>query len=82
MNIPFSGEPMSDPDYLAAWRVVVMPVLDCFQPDFIMVSAGFDAARGHSSALGGYVAFFTAVEYLEVGPNLIPNIVIVTISHV
>uniref|UniRef100_A0A0N5ANR4 histone deacetylase n=1 Tax=Syphacia muris TaxID=451379 RepID=A0A0N5ANR4_9BILA len=54
VNIPFSGEPMSDADYLAAWRVVVMPILQIFQPSFIMVSAGFDAAKGHPAALGGY----------------------------
>lgn len=44
---------MSDADYLAAWRVVVMPILQIFQPSFIMVSAGFDAAKGHPAALGG-----------------------------
>ncbi|VDM46945.1 unnamed protein product [Toxocara canis] len=54
VNVPFSGEMMSDADYLAAWRVVVAPVLDHFQPTFIIVSAGFDAAKGHSQALGGY----------------------------
>lgn len=32
VNIPFSGEePMRDADYLAAWRVVVEPVLIEFQ---------------------------------------------------
>lgn len=54
VNVPFSGEMMADADYLAAWRVVVAPVLDQFQPTFIMVSAGFDAAKGHSQALGGF----------------------------
>lgn len=54
VNVPFSGEMMGDAEYLAAWRVIVAPVLDHFQPTFIIVSAGFDAARGHSQALGGY----------------------------
>jgi histone deacetylase 4/5 len=40
--------------YLAAWRVIVLPLLDAFMPDFILVSAGFDAARGHAMTLGGY----------------------------
>ncbi|VDK34588.1 unnamed protein product [Gongylonema pulchrum] len=54
VNVPFSGEMMDDADYLAAWRVIVIPVLNHFKPTFIIVSAGFDAARGHSQALGGY----------------------------
>lgn len=45
---------MSDTEYLAAWRVLVVPLLDTFKPDFILVSSGFDAARGHPAALGGY----------------------------
>ncbi|TKR81139.1 hypothetical protein L596_015067 [Steinernema carpocapsae] len=54
VNIPFSGEPMNDADYLAAWRVIISPVLELYKPQVILVSAGFDAARGHPSALGGY----------------------------
>ncbi|KJH42197.1 histone deacetylase family protein [Dictyocaulus viviparus] len=54
VNVPFSGGVMGDADYLAAWRVIVQPVLKQFQPTFILVSAGFDACRGHPNALGGY----------------------------
>ncbi|GMT31558.1 hypothetical protein PFISCL1PPCAC_22855, partial [Pristionchus fissidentatus] len=54
LNVAFSGGVMGDAEYLAAWRVVVQPVLQSFRPDFILVSAGFDAARGHPHALGGY----------------------------
>ncbi|CAB3400820.1 unnamed protein product [Caenorhabditis bovis] len=54
VNIPFSGGVMRDADYLAAWRSVVEPVLESYQPNFILVSAGFDAAQGHPNALGGY----------------------------
>ncbi|CAI5456281.1 unnamed protein product [Caenorhabditis angaria] len=54
VNVPFSGDIMRDADYLAAWRAIVEPVLESFQPTFILVSAGFDAARGHANALGGY----------------------------
>jgi acetoin utilization deacetylase AcuC-like enzyme len=39
----------------AAWRVLVIPLLDTFKPDFILVSSGFDATHGHSAALGGFV---------------------------
>lgn len=48
---------MDDADYLAAWRVIVAPILNHFKPTFIIVSAGFDAAYGHSPALGGYDFF-------------------------
>uniref|UniRef100_A0A1I7TZ95 histone deacetylase n=2 Tax=Caenorhabditis tropicalis TaxID=1561998 RepID=A0A1I7TZ95_9PELO len=54
VNIPFSGDVMRDPEYLAAWRTVVEPVLGSFCPDIILVSAGFDACHGHPNALGGY----------------------------
>ncbi|CAJ0574233.1 unnamed protein product, partial [Mesorhabditis spiculigera] len=54
VNIPFSGDVMRDADYLAAWRVIVAPVLEHYDPTFIMVSAGFDACTGHANALGGY----------------------------
>ncbi|OON13442.1 histone deacetylase family protein [Opisthorchis viverrini] len=45
---------LSDAEYLAAMRCVVIPVGHEFQPDVILISAGFDAARGHGEALGGY----------------------------
>ncbi|CAJ0609452.1 unnamed protein product [Cylicocyclus nassatus] len=54
VNVPFSGGVMRDADYLAAWRVIVQPILEQFQPTFILVSAGFDACCGHPNALGGY----------------------------
>ncbi|CAI2357705.1 unnamed protein product [Caenorhabditis sp. 36 PRJEB53466] len=54
VNVPFSGDVMRDADYLAAWRTVVEPVLGSYRPDFILVSAGFDATHGHPNALGGY----------------------------
>lgn len=36
---------------LAAWDEIAAPVLDAYQPEFILVSAGFDARRG--DPLGG-----------------------------
>jgi histone deacetylase 4/5 len=65
VNVPFSGGAMGNAEYLLAWRLVVEPVLAEFAPDLIVVSAGFDAAVGHSDALGGYMltpaiyAYFT-----------------------
>ena len=31
-----------------------MPIAREFQPEIVMVSAGFDAAKGHPAPLGGY----------------------------
>ncbi|CAH8440649.1 unnamed protein product [Schistosoma margrebowiei] len=45
---------LSDAEYLAAMRSVVIPVGHEFQPDIILISAGYDAAYGHGEALGGY----------------------------
>ncbi|XP_023329584.1 histone deacetylase 4-like [Eurytemora carolleeae] len=57
VNIAWSGglePPMADAEYLAAFRSVVMPIARCYEPDFVLVSAGFDAAVGHEHPIGGY----------------------------
>ncbi|XP_058414393.1 histone deacetylase 7 isoform X2 [Diceros bicornis minor] len=57
VNVAWAGgldPPMGDPEYLAAFRIVVMPVAREFSPDLVLVSAGFDAAKGHPAPLGGY----------------------------
>jgi histone deacetylase 4/5 len=67
VNIPFSGginPPCGDPEYLAAFRVVVMPILREFQPEMIIVSAGFDACMGHAPNLGGYMVTPECFGYL------------------
>ncbi|KAK4472928.1 hypothetical protein MN116_004132 [Schistosoma mekongi] len=51
-NEPLLG--LSDAEYLAAMRSIVIPVGHEFQPDIILISAGYDAAYGHGEALGGY----------------------------
>ena len=33
---------------------VVMPITSEFDPDVVLVSAGFDAVEGHTPQLGGY----------------------------
>uniref|UniRef100_A0A672MKQ5 Protein deacetylase HDAC6 n=1 Tax=Sinocyclocheilus grahami TaxID=75366 RepID=A0A672MKQ5_SINGR len=52
VNIPWSGGKMGDPEYLAAFHHIVMPIAREFAPELVLVSAGFDAARG--DPLGGY----------------------------
>ncbi|XP_017324157.1 histone deacetylase 6 isoform X1 [Ictalurus punctatus] len=52
VNIPWSRAKMGDPEYLAAFHHVVMPIAREFAPELVLVSAGFDAARG--DPLGKY----------------------------
>ncbi|XP_056656519.1 histone deacetylase 9 isoform X2 [Monodelphis domestica] len=57
VNIAWTGgldPPMGDAEYLAAFRTVVMPIAREFDPDIVLVSAGFDAVEGHTPPLGGY----------------------------
>ncbi|CAH8526981.1 unnamed protein product [Dicrocoelium dendriticum] len=49
-----SGLVMADAEYLTAFRLIVLPVAMEFNPDLVLVSAGFDAAPGHPANLGGY----------------------------
>ncbi|KAL5278580.1 HDAC7 family protein [Megaselia abdita] len=58
VNISWSGglePPLGDAEYLAAFRTIVMPIAREYNPDIILVSAGFDAAAGHAAPLGGYM---------------------------
>ncbi|XP_076467846.1 histone deacetylase 5-like isoform X2 [Babylonia areolata] len=57
VNIAFGGSlnpPMGDAEYLTAFRTIVMPIAREFNPECVLVSSGFDAAKGHPTALGGY----------------------------
>ncbi|KAM6929392.1 histone deacetylase 7 isoform 2-T2 [Lycodopsis pacificus] len=57
VNVAWTGgldPPMGDAEYLSAFRSVVMPIAQEFSPDFVLVSAGFDAAEGNPAPLGGY----------------------------
>ncbi|KAI9485103.1 hypothetical protein BDB00DRAFT_851510 [Zychaea mexicana] len=47
-------KPMGDTEFMAAIHHIVTPIARQFGPDLIYVSAGFDAAEGHSHHLGGY----------------------------
>uniref|UniRef100_A0A8C6MNQ5 Histone deacetylase n=1 Tax=Moschus moschiferus TaxID=68415 RepID=A0A8C6MNQ5_MOSMO len=57
INIAWTGgldPPMGDIEYLEAFRTIVKPVATEFDPDMVLVSAGFDALEGHAPPLGGY----------------------------
>ncbi|KAJ5146545.1 Histone deacetylase superfamily [Penicillium bovifimosum] len=51
VNIPWPNQGMGDGDYMFAFHEVVMPIAQEFNPDLIIISAGFDAAAG--DVLGG-----------------------------
>lgn len=51
INVPWQNGRCGDSDYLAAWQHVLVPVAKEFNPDMIIVSAGFDAAI--NDPLGG-----------------------------
>nr|5EDU_A Chain A, Maltose-binding periplasmic protein, Histone deacetylase 6 chimera [synthetic construct]5EDU_B Chain B, Maltose-binding periplasmic protein, Histone deacetylase 6 chimera [synthetic construct] len=51
VNVAWNGPRMGDADYLAAWHRLVLPIAYEFNPELVLVSAGFDAARG--DPLGG-----------------------------
>ncbi|CAG8648726.1 17698_t:CDS:10, partial [Acaulospora morrowiae] len=46
INIPWPRSGMCDSDYIYAFNKVVMPIAFEFDPDIVIVSAGFDAAEG------------------------------------
>lgn len=46
VNIPWQAPGVGDADYVYAFRKVVVPIISEFDPDLVIVSAGFDAADG------------------------------------
>ncbi|GLT53065.1 hypothetical protein SLA2020_263610 [Shorea laevis] len=46
VNIPWSCGGVGDNDYIFAFQHIVLPIASEFAPDFTIISAGFDAARG------------------------------------
>ncbi|KAI1759491.1 putative histone deacetylase A [Hypoxylon sp. FL1150] len=51
VNIGWPSQGMGDGEYLAAFQKIVMPIAKEFNPDMVIISAGFDAADGDE--LGG-----------------------------
>ena len=49
INIAWDETPMGDPEYKLAFEEIVLPVAQKYSPDLILVSCGFDAARGDPS---------------------------------
>ncbi|XP_012543899.2 histone deacetylase 6 isoform X1 [Bombyx mori] len=51
INIPWNKRGMGDAEYMAAFTQVVLPIAHEYNPDLVIVSAGFDACVG--DPLGG-----------------------------
>lgn len=51
VNIGWHNQGMGDGEYMAAFQKIVMPIAQEFNPDLVIISAGFDAAAGDE--LGG-----------------------------
>lgn len=46
INIGWHDQGMGDGEYMAAFQKIVMPIAQEFDPDLVIISAGFDAADG------------------------------------
>lgn len=46
MNVGWNQKGLGDKEYKVLWDVLLMPVAHEFQPDIVLVSAGFDAGIG------------------------------------
>ncbi|CAL7939697.1 unnamed protein product [Xylocopa violacea] len=51
VNVPWNKKGMGDAEYIAAFQQIIMPIAYQFNPELILVSAGFDACIG--DPLGG-----------------------------
>ncbi|XP_031489923.1 histone deacetylase 5 [Nymphaea colorata] len=51
VNVPWEHGRCGDADYLAVWDNILIPLAKSFDPDLVLISAGFDAAIG--DPLGG-----------------------------
>ncbi|XP_027068383.1 histone deacetylase 5-like isoform X1 [Coffea arabica] len=51
INVPWENRSCGDADYLAVWDHILIPVAKAFDPDMVIISAGFDAAV--NDPLGG-----------------------------
>lgn len=52
VNVPWPMGGMGNGDYMAAFNHVIMPIAYEYQPDLIIISAGFDASIG--DPIGGW----------------------------
>ncbi|KAF1765875.1 hypothetical protein GCK72_005828 [Caenorhabditis remanei] len=46
MNLPLNTTALNDSDYLALFTYIILPSINSYKPDVIIVSSGFDASLG------------------------------------
>lgn len=46
VNIPLNSIRLGDEQYIKAFEQIIIPITEEYEPDLIMVSAGFDCAQG------------------------------------
>lgn len=51
INVPWPHGGFGDADYFAVWDHVLLPIAEEFNPDIVLISGGFDSAKG--DPLGG-----------------------------
>ena len=64
INVPWEHARCGDADYLAVWDHILIPVAKKFDPDMIIVSAGFDA--GLISAITLFFFYYECVLGIEI----------------
>jgi len=64
---------MGDDEYLAAWQLILLPVALDFNPELILVSAGFDSAAGDVGGCSVTPAGFAQMTRMlqSVSPNIV-----------
>ncbi|XP_072402950.1 histone deacetylase 6 isoform X1 [Diabrotica undecimpunctata] len=77
VNIPFNSGNKTDVDYWAVWHKLVLPLAYSYDPQFVIVSAGFDAAyfdplgNGYKVSPEMYGQFIQTLKPLACGKQLI-----------
>ena len=51
VNIPLNDFGCQDPDYLAIFHHIFLPIAAQFGPELVLVSAGYDAAMGNGARM-------------------------------
>lgn len=69
VNVPWPCAGMRNGDYMAAFQHVVLPIAHEFQPDLIIISAGFDAAEG--DPIGGCLLMPEAYSHMTAQLQLV-----------
>ena len=69
INIPFDEIGMGDDEYIYVWEKLLFPIIQEFNPEYILISAGFDSAEG--DPLGGFK--LTPIGYAYMTQRLMGN---------